>query len=99
MTNSWIKKSRIIPWDEIEERYAGLFPSQEGNVAKPARLVLGALVIQQEYRFSDEKTATMIRENPYLQYFCGPCGYDRSSPFDPSMMVHFRKRFCRFIAI
>jgi hypothetical protein len=68
MTNRWIKKSQMIPWDEIEKRYARLFPSHEGNVAKPARLGLGALLIQQEYRFSDEETAAMIQENPYLQY-------------------------------
>lgn len=93
MTNRWIKKAKVVPWDEIEERYASLFPSREGNVAKPAQLALGALLIQQEYHFSDEETAAMIQENPYLQYFCGLRGYGNSRPFDPSMMVHFRKRF------
>ena len=35
----------------------------------------------------------MIQENPYLQYFCGFAGYDDSKlPFDPSLMVYFRKR-------
>jgi hypothetical protein len=34
-----------------------------------------------------------IQENPYLQYFCGYEGYDDSRlPFDPSLMVYFRKR-------
>ena len=34
-----------------------------------------------------------IQENPYLQYFCGYKKYDNSKPlFDPSSMVHFRKR-------
>ena len=34
-----------------------------------------------------------IQENPYLQYFCGYAGYDDEHlPFDPSLMVYFRKR-------
>ena len=34
-----------------------------------------------------------IQENPYLQYFCGYKKYDDSKPpFNPSSMVHFRKR-------
>lgn len=65
----------------------------KGNVEKPLRLALGACIIQAEYGFSDEETAYMIRENPYLQYFCGYPGYDDEKlPFDPSLMVYFRKR-------
>jgi IS5 family transposase len=91
--NRWVKKAKLIPWDEIEKRYSNLFPSKEGNVAKPARLALGGILIQQEYSFSDEETAAMIRENPYLQYFCGMRGYDSGAPFDPSSLTRFRKRF------
>jgi hypothetical protein len=91
--NRWIKKSKIIPWDEIEEEYSSLFQSREGNVAKPARLALGALIIQTEYDFSDEETAAMIQENPYFQYFCGLRTFSNALPFDPSLMVYFRKRF------
>jgi hypothetical protein len=91
--NRWVKKAKLIPWDEIEKRYSSLFPSREGNVAKSARLALGSILIQQEYKFSDEETAEMIRENPYLQYFCGMRGYDSEAPFDPSSLTRFRKRF------
>lgn len=91
--NRWIKKAQIIPWAKIEDRYAALFPSKTGNVAKPLRLALGALFIQQEYGYSDEETVLQIQENPYLQYFCGYSGFDDSKPpFDSSSMVHFRKR-------
>ena len=45
------------------------------------------------YGYSDEETALQIQENPYLQYFCGYPGYDDEKlPFDPSLMVYFRKR-------
>lgn len=91
--NRWVKKAQTIPWPEIEKRYAALFTNRKGNVAKPLRLALGACIIQAEYGFSDEETAQMIQEHPYLQYFCGYPGYDDSRlPFDPSLMVYFRKR-------
>jgi transposase, IS5 family len=41
---------------------------------------------------SDEETVEQIRENPYLQYFLGLTEYSNESPFEASMMVHFRKR-------
>ena len=64
--NRWVKKAELIPWEKIEKQYAGLFKSKTGNTAKPLRLVLGACIIQTEYGFSDEETALMIQENPYL---------------------------------
>ena len=92
-SNRWVKKAQTIPWLDIEKRYAKLFTNRKGNVAKPLRLALGACIIQAEYGFSDEETALMIQENPYLQYFCGYPGYDDEKlPFDPSLMVYFRKR-------
>lgn len=91
--NRWVKKAQTIPWPEIEKRYAALFTNRKGNVAKPLRLALGACIIQAEYGYSDEETALQIQENPYLQYFCGYAGYDDEKlPFDPSLMVYFRKR-------
>jgi IS5 family transposase len=91
--NRWVKKAQTIPWLEIEKRYAALFTNRKGNVAKPLRLALGACIIQAEYGYSDEETALQIQETPYLQYFCGYAGYDDSKlPFDPSLMVYFRKR-------
>ena len=91
--NRWVKKAQTIPWPEIEKRYAALFTNQKGNVAKPLRLALGACIIQAEYGYSDEEITLQIQENPYLQYFCGYPGYDdEKPPFDPSLMVYFRKR-------
>lgn len=91
--NRWIKKAATIPWDKIELRYAKLFMNHKGNVAKPLRLALGASIIQAEYGFSDDETTNMIQEHAYLQYFCGYREYDDSKPpFDPSLMVYFRKR-------
>ena len=92
-SNRWVKKAQTIPWPEIEKCCAALFTTRKGNVAKPLRLALGACIIRAEYGYSDEETALQIQENPYLQYFCGYPGYDDEKlPFDPFLMVYFRKR-------
>jgi len=90
--NRWVKKAESIPWREIELKYAKLFQNRKGNVAKPLRLALGACIIQAEYGYSDEETTLQIQEGPYLQFFCGFPKYKDEPSFDPSLMVHFRKR-------
>ncbi len=82
----------LIPRDEFEIRYAGLFPSDTGNVAKPLRMALGALIIQTKFQFADRELVEQITENPYLQYFIGLPGYQEEAPFDASTLVLFRKR-------
>ena len=57
------------------------------------RLAFGALLIKQWLGLTDEETVEQIRENAYMQFFQGFAGYSSKAPFDPSMMVHFRKRF------
>lgn len=76
----------------MERKYADLFPSDTGNVAKPLRMALGSLIIQKKFQFSDRELVEQIIENPYLQYFIGLPGYQDDPPFDPSTLVLFRKR-------
>ena len=73
--NRWVKKAATIPWIEIEDRYAGLFPSKTGMPAKPLQTALGSLIIQKQYDYSDRELVEQIRENPYYQYFIGLPGY------------------------
>ena len=51
--NRWVKLAAIIPWDEIEKRYSGLFSTTTGAPAKRSRVALGALVIKQRLGISD----------------------------------------------
>ena len=90
--NRWIKMADRVPWDEFEVKYAGLFPSPTGNVAKPLRMALGALIIQTKFQYPDRELVEQITENPYLQYFIGLPGYQEDPPFDASTLVLFRKR-------
>jgi len=90
--NRWVKKAASIPWKEIEERYASLFPSKTGMPAKPLQTALGALIIQKQYDYSDRELVEQLAENPYYQYFIGLPGYQDKAPFVPSLLVEFRKR-------
>jgi IS5 family transposase len=93
-TNRWVILAELIPWDQFEDQYAARFGSSRfGRLAKPVRMALGALIIKERCGFSDEELVEQIKENPYLQYFIGLPKFQKTAPFDPSLMVHFRKRF------
>jgi hypothetical protein len=90
--NRWVKKAEQIPWDRLEDKYASLFESDKGNVGKPVRMALGALMIKQDLSLSDEGTVQMVLENVYTQYFIGLHEFTMKAPFSSSSMVYFRKR-------
>jgi IS5 family transposase len=89
--NRWVKMASLIPWDEVDADYSRHF-GDTGNDAYPARMALGALIIKERLKLTDEETVAQIRENPYLQYFIGLREYTSRAPFDPSLMTHFRTR-------
>jgi len=90
--NRWVVLSELIPWDEIEIKYKGLF-ADEGAPGKAIRLALGALIIKERLSLTDEETLQQITENPYLQYFVGFEQFGTQKPFTQSSMTYFRKRF------
>ncbi|MFM6151938.1 MAG: transposase, partial [Sphaerospermopsis kisseleviana] len=90
--NRWVILAKIIPWSEFEAEYAAIFTEFLGAPAKTFRMALGALIIKEKLGTSDRETVEQIRENPYLQYFIGMSAYSNQTPFDPSMLVHFRER-------
>jgi len=90
--NRWVQLAELIPWDYIEQKYASRMSTKNGRKAYSVRVALGACIIKEKLGISDEETVELIRENHYLQYFIGYESYRDERPFDPSMMVHFRKR-------
>ncbi|MCO1604480.1 hypothetical protein [Desulfosporosinus nitroreducens] len=54
--NNRRKMADRIPWDVVvEDRYAAPFPKHTGNVAKPVRITLGALIIKKKCGFLTKK--------------------------------------------
>ena len=90
--NRWVVLASLIPWAEFEDEYSDEFSIKMGAPAKPFRMALGALIIKEKLGISDRETVEQIKENPYLQYFIGISYYSNETPFDPSMLVHFRER-------
>ena len=90
--NEWIKNAKRLPWMAWEPLYRELFSSETGNVAKPARMVIGSLIIQLRMGFTDRDLVLQIKENPYYQYFIGLEAFQHDAPFAPSVLVDWRKR-------
>ena len=91
--NRWVKMARMMPWEFIEDIYVESMSQENGARAFSARIAFGAIHIKEHENLSDERTVEYIAENPYMQYFLGLHEYTDTPLFDPSMMVHFRKRF------
>ena len=91
--NRWVKLRSAIDWKIIEEVYEKNFDNKkDGQEAYPAEVAFGALYIQRTLGCTDRELVMQISENPYMQYFIGYKEYSKEKPFDPSLLVHLRKR-------
>lgn len=91
--NRWIALARLVPWELAEEIYHADSCGDFGAPIVPARVALGALLIKERLGLTDRETVEAIQENPYLQFFIGYQEFSSNRPFDPSLMVDFRKRY------
>lgn len=91
--NRWVVLSSLIPWADIEVKYAEAFANKRtGQRAKTARMAFASELIKKKLGLSDVELVEMITENPYLQYFIGMDEFSTKAPFDPSTLTYFRKR-------
>ena len=71
-TNRWVALGDLLLWTELEKEYnSRLDNRKKGAGNKPARMILGAMIIKHKLNLSDAETVEIIRESPYMQYFCG----------------------------
>ncbi len=91
--NRWVRLAGILPWRHIEEIYIQNLSEKTGRPALSSRIAFGAIFIKAYEHLTDERTIESIQENPYMQYFLGLHEFHGEPLFDPSMLVHFRKRF------
>ena len=89
--NRWVKLGDTLPWDEIEKVYNVRLNNQHGGAGnKPARVIIGALLVKHKMNLSDEETIQAIRENPYMQYMLGLSEFTDKPVFDSSLFVTIR---------
>ena len=92
-TNRWVALGDLLPWTELEKEYnSRLDNKKKGAGNKPARMILGTMIIKHKLNLSDAETIEIIRESPYMQYFCGLHEFTDKPIFDPSLFVTIRKR-------
>ena len=92
-TNRWVALGDLLPWTELEKEYNSRLDNQKkGAGNKPARMILGTMIIKHKLNLSDAETIEIIRESPYMQYFCGLHEFTDKPIFDPSLFVTIRKR-------
>ncbi len=90
--NRWVKLAAVIPWDKLAEVYSRKLQKYTGRKSVNIRTVLAALIVKHKLRLDDRGTIEMIKENIYLQYFCGLEQFTTKAVFDPSLFVDIRKR-------
>jgi IS5 family transposase len=86
------KLSKVIDWDFFEKEFSGLFVDSTGASAKPVRLIVGMIMLQQMHGYSDEGAVDEWVENPYWQFFCGYDYLQWVKPIDPSSLSRWRGR-------
>lgn len=91
--NRWYKLANSLPWAEIEKIYNSTLENKHNGAGnKPARMIVGALIIKHKMNLSDQETIEIIKENPYMQYFVGLSDFTSVPIFDSSLFVYIRKR-------
>lgn len=92
-SNRWVKLADNLPWDKIEQEYNKRLKNRHNGAGnKPARMVVGALIVKHVEGLSDEKTIQAIQENPYMQYLLGLPKFTEKPVFVPELFVQIRKR-------
>ena len=63
-SNRWVKLGDNIPWEKVEKEYnKRLKNSHNGAGNKPARMVVGALIVKHVENLRQERTLRAIHEN------------------------------------
>ena len=101
-TNRWVALGDLLPWTELEKEYnSRLYNQKKGAGNKPARMILGAMIIKHKLNLSDAETIEIIRESPYMQYpqFRNPTNSFRSLRSKPPRMrfLLFKLAFCHIL--
>jgi len=81
-----------VDWNIFEEAFLQLYCQDNGQPAKPIRLMVGLLMLKHILNVSNDSVVEQWSENNYYQYFCGETSFVPGVPCEASELVHFRKR-------
>lgn len=89
--NRWLRIAELIPWEELEDEYRPYF-SDVGRPATDAQLAIGLLLLKHMTGLSDGEVVQAVRENPYMQAFCGFEQFVTQDILDSSTLTKMRER-------
>ena len=79
-TNRWVALGDLLPWTELEKEYNSRLENQKkGAGNKPARMIIGAMIIKHKLNLSDAETIKKLTAqgkncHPALFVFCNHSG-------------------------
>jgi len=91
LENRWLKIAGLIPWKELENKYASYF-SDLGRPGTDGRLAVGLFLLKHMSGKSDVEVVLELLENPYWQSFCGLEAFATRSTIEASTLSRLRKR-------
>ena len=71
--NEWVKLAGLVPWETVEREYAKQLVNN-GHPAHSARIALGALIIKQRLKCSDELDGAPCERKPISPVLSGDEG-------------------------
>lgn len=89
-SNRWAQMANMIPWSNLDEKYHDLFASVKSSF-NPFRLILGILLLQDKYQYSNSEMVEQLTENHYYQYFCGVSQPSNVPKINEQLLIHFHK--------
>ena len=92
LNHDLVKLSKIIRWEEFDDKFGKLYCPGFGRPAYPIRLMAGLSYLRQINEISDQEVVDTWRENPYWQYFCGEEYFQHKLPVDPTLLVKWRHK-------
>ena len=82
--------ANMIPWSNLDEKYHILFTSVKSSF-NPFRLILGILLLQNKYQYSNREMVEQLSENHYYQYFCGVSQPSKVPQLNEQLLDRFHK--------
>ena len=91
--NPIIQLANDIDWNTLTLKLSqNKRKSTPGQPPKETRLVIGILMLQHMFNFSDENMVKQWVQNPYWQYFCGYANLQWNPPLEASTLTRWRNR-------
>jgi hypothetical protein len=82
----------MLTWDDLVLICVKCIRCTEWKISVDTQVAIGAIRVKHLKGLSDEETLMEMQENISVQYFLGFPGFRKDLAFDPSLLLHIRRR-------